>query len=114
MRIVLRKGAKNAFGPALRRAREQSRLKMTQSDLAELITSMGLPIDRSAISRIENQEKSLSDLELLYFAAALRTDIQKLYRLWLLDPAVVPAYNDFKADDELVIRVAEDPSHPAS
>lgn len=108
MKIVVRKGAKNIYGPAIRRARQQSRLRMTQSDLAELLNSMGLKIDRSAISRIENQEMALTDIQQAYFAAALQFDMQKLHRLYQLDPMYLPAYEEFKADEEIEIRVAED------
>lgn len=77
-----RRRAKNIFGPALRRAREQSRVKMTQADLAALLNSMGLKIDRSAISRMENQEISISDVQLVYFSKALEIDLSKLFELY--------------------------------
>lgn len=109
MKFVLRKGAKNVFGPALRRARERSPLYRTQADLAELLTSMGLSLDRSAVSRIENQDRSLSDIEFLYFAAALRVDPDKLIKYAVRHPNIVPLYEDIQLDDdELQIKVAED------
>lgn len=111
MRIRLRKGAKNIYGPALRRAREQSRLKMTQVDLAAQLTSMGLPMDRSAVSRIENQERGLSDIELHYFVAALRINFIRLSELLLRAPTIVPDYEDFRSDDPVwEVQVAEDDS----
>jgi transcriptional regulator with XRE-family HTH domain len=108
MRIRIRKGAKNVLGPALRRAREESRLRLTQTDLAEIITEMGLSIDRSAISRIENQKRSLNDLEFMYFAAALRMDPAIIVNLVYKDPDTVPSYSDFRSDEELTLQVAED------
>lgn len=108
MRIVLRKGAKNLFGPALRRAREQSPLNLTQADLAELITSMGLSIDRSAISRIENQERTVNDIEMQYFQAALRINYNRLYELYLRDASRLPAYDEFRLEEaDISLRVAE-------
>jgi transcriptional regulator with XRE-family HTH domain len=110
MRIVIRKGARNVFGPALRRAREESRLHLTQSDLAEIMTEMGLSIDRSAISRIENQERAITEIEVMYFCAALRIDPAKLFSLMYREPSIIPSYEDIRSDEDdfLQIRVAED------
>ena len=108
MKFVLRKGAKNIFGPALRRAREQSPLKFTQSDLADYLTDLGLPIDRSAISRIENQERAITDIELMYFQKALRINFTRLIELHQRDPNRLPAYAEYKLeDDDLGLQVAE-------
>jgi transcriptional regulator with XRE-family HTH domain len=110
MKIYLRKGAKNIFGPALRRARLESRLHMTQADLAEELNAMGLPMDRSAISRIENQERSLSDLEFIAMARVLRIDPDKLCSRLIRAPRLVPPYDEFRLEDEeWTIRVAETP-----
>ncbi len=109
MRIVLRPGAQNAFGPVLKRLREHSRGRLTQDDLAARMTHLGLQMDRTIISRIENQKRVLSDIELLYFAQALRTSVARISELAdrpasgadLLDYPVGP-------EDELRIQVAED------
>lgn len=111
MKIKLRKGAKNIWGPALKRAREQSRLKMTQVDLAEMITSMGLPMDRSAISRIENRQRALTDIEQHYFVAALKINFYRLGELLQQHPNVIPDYEDFRASEfDEDLRVAEEES----
>jgi transcriptional regulator with XRE-family HTH domain len=68
---------------------------------------MGLSIDRSAISRIENQERTLSDLEFLYFAAALRINPVRLFSLAYKDPAKLPAYPDYEAEEELLVAEEE-------
>lgn len=114
MRIVLRKGAKNLYGPAIRRAREQSRLKMTQTDLAASLSEMGLLVDRSAISRIENQQRSVSDIELRLICEALRINLQRLDELMLITRGAIPQYEDFRSDEqeEFQIRVAEDDYKP--
>lgn len=109
MRIRIRKGAKNVLGPALRRAREESKLRLTQSDLAEILTEMGLSIDRSAISRIENQQRAVSDLEVLNYCEALRIDPVKLFSILYRKPFIVPSYADIRSEeDTFQIRVAED------
>lgn len=71
---------KNVFGPAIRNAREASRPKVTQSELSARLEIRGLVIDRSAISRIEKQERYLMDYELVEIADALRIPLQKLIR----------------------------------
>lgn len=109
MKIVFHKGAKNILGPAIRQARLQSRTRMSQEDLAELITSMGLKIHRSKISRMENQEIPIDDIHLLFLAAALNLDIQKLFRLHCRNPFYVPAYEEFRSDSEIELQVAEEP-----
>jgi len=108
MRIILRPGAQNAFGPVLKRLREQSRRKMTQDDLAARLTNLGLPMDRTIISRIENQRRTLSDIELLYFAKALRSSLVRIIEL-ADRPRVDLALFGYPDDppDELDIRVAE-------
>ena len=109
MRIHQRKGAKNIWGPALRRARQQSRLKMTQDDLAGILVEMGLPIDRSAVSRIENQQRIISDKELLYFVGALRINFYRLGELLRQQPNVIPDYADYSASElDETLQVAED------
>jgi hypothetical protein len=108
MRINIRKGAKNILGPALRRARQESRPRLTQSDLAEIITELGLSLDRSAISRIENQQRAINDIEFHYFCAALAVDPARILYLAYKDPSIVPAYDDYRSDEALQLRVAED------
>jgi transcriptional regulator with XRE-family HTH domain len=109
MKINLRKGAKNIYGPALKRAREQSRLKMTQVDLAEILTGMGLSIDRSIVSKIENQKRALGDIELHYFVSALRINFVRLAELLRQQPNVVPDFADYRASDlDEDLQVAED------
>jgi len=113
MRIVLRPGALNAFGPVLKRLREHSRGRLTQDDLAARMTHLGLPMDRTIISRIENQKRALSDIELLYFAQALRTSVARICEL-ADRPATEAALLDYpvEPDEELRIQVAEEfPGH---
>jgi transcriptional regulator with XRE-family HTH domain len=43
----------------------------SQQELAQRLWNMGLEIDRSAISRIENQERQVTDYELIAIAFAL-------------------------------------------
>ena len=109
MRIFLRPGAANVFGPALKRAREASRQKITQEDIAARLTTLGLPMDRTIVSRIENQRRAITDIELLYFTRALRINMERLIQFALTDPSAIPFYSDIAADeDSLELRVAEE------
>jgi hypothetical protein len=109
MKKYQREGAKNIWGPALRRAREQSRVRMTQVDLAAALAEMGLPLDRSAVSRIENQQRILTDKELLCFVDALRINFFRLGELLRQQPDRIPDFADYRASDlDPELRVAED------
>lgn len=109
MRIVIRPGAPNAFGPVLKRIREEARPKLTQADLAARITALGLPIDRSVISRIENQGRHINDIELLYFIKALRLSTEKFINMLTHVHSNIALYSDLSSEeDELEIRVAEE------
>lgn len=114
MSINQRQGAKNIWGPALRRAREQAPTRLTQVDLAAILAELGLPLDRSAVSRIENQQRILTDKELLYFVRALRINFFRLGELLRLNPNAIPDYADYRASDlDSELRVAEDRTdHP--
>ncbi|HSH10079.1 MAG TPA: helix-turn-helix transcriptional regulator [Oceanipulchritudo sp.] len=113
MKIVFRPGASNLFGPALKWAREQARPHLSQADLAARITLLGLPMDRSTISRIENQERSLKDFEFLLFTTALRVDPVKLFQFAFRRPSELSLYEEIASDSEdLLFRVAEDEEDP--
>lgn len=81
MRILLKPEALNAFGPVIKRIREQARPVITQQDIAARVTRLGIYMDRSAVSRIENQKRSLTDRELILFAAALKVPVGYIFRI---------------------------------
>ena len=113
MKFTIRPGAPNAFGPVLKRAREEARPKLTQEDLAARITALGLPMDRSVVSRIENQERKLYDIELLYFFKALRLSAEKFFTMVAHVHSNIAFYTDLSSEEEeLDIKVAEDPLDP--
>lgn len=53
--------------------------KLTQEELVARVQVLGLNLDRTALSRIENGTRILSDLEVACFAAALNVSINFLY-----------------------------------
>ncbi len=56
----------------IRELRRAARPRVTQEDLAGRLAALGLVLDRSAVSRIENQERVLTDIEVIAIARALR------------------------------------------
>ncbi len=74
-----------------------ARPKVTQEDLAGRLAALGLVIDRSAVSRIENQERILTDIEVIAIARALRLPVGEFFS----EPKTYP----FPLDRDL--RVAE-------
>jgi hypothetical protein len=81
------KGAKrNQTGSRIRQARLRCSPPVSQDNLAGRVAKYGVTLDRSAISRIESQERYLMDYELIAIARALRVGVD-----WLCSqPAKTP------------------------
>jgi hypothetical protein len=108
MKFVLRPDACNLFGPALKWARLQARPRISQDDLAARVTLLGRPMDRTIVSRIENQRRALSDIEFMLIVQALRVDPVKLFRFAFRHGAALASYAEITAgEDEFQLRVAE-------
>ena len=71
---------KNLIGPNLHAIRIQLTPKVTLEDLSGRLAARGLYLDRSALSRIENQERAVFDFEVVTIAAALRVPLVQFYR----------------------------------
>lgn len=69
---------RNIIGENLKSLRLEKRL--SQDQLASKLHLLGLNLDRSAISRIENYSREVYDYEMLYFAIALNVDIINFYK----------------------------------
>ncbi|MBR3918930.1 MAG: helix-turn-helix transcriptional regulator [Clostridia bacterium] len=54
--------------------------KLSQEELTARLQVLGLRIDRTALSRIENGTRFLSDIEVACFASALNVPIEFLYK----------------------------------
>lgn len=65
----LRETQKNIIGPRVRQARLRARL--TQQELAERVTGLGLRVNRAGIAKIEIGLRHVCDYELLFLAKAL-------------------------------------------
>lgn len=62
---------RNLAGPRVRQARRSHVPKLTQADVAAQLQVRGVDLDRSAITRIERQQRAVTDIELAALASAL-------------------------------------------
>jgi len=74
-----RSPALNVIGQNILRARLKIRPAITQEDLCGRLAARGILLDRSAISRIENQSRYLMDYEIIAIARCLKTPVAKLF-----------------------------------
>ena len=72
--------ARNLIGGKIREARLSSRTQISQEDLAGRLATRGISLDRSAISRIENQERYLTDYEISAIAKSLKVSVGWLFK----------------------------------
>ena len=70
---------RNLIGRRVRQARLKSNPPVSQDDLAGRLAGQGIMLDRSAISRIENQSRYVMDYEAAAIARALKVPIAWLY-----------------------------------
>ena len=71
--------SKNAVGPKVREARNRAGMRVSQAELAARLQAAGIDLDPSAISRIENQDRLVSDLEILAICKALEVQVEWLF-----------------------------------
>jgi len=77
---------RNVVGPRLRQARKLARPPLSQVDLAARLQVLGLKIDQSAISKIEQGSRPVLDVEVVALAKAL-----KVSTAWLLGELDTPS-----------------------
>ncbi len=68
----------NVIGPQLQTIRKQRH--MTLEALSISCNLMGLNITKTVLSKIENQQRKVSDIEAMEFAKVLEMPIQSLYK----------------------------------
>jgi transcriptional regulator with XRE-family HTH domain len=73
---------RNIVGPRVRKARKIAKPQITQLDLVARLQSLGLSIDQSALSKIENGQRPVTDIEVAALAKALKVSVS-----WLFDEA---------------------------
>lgn len=69
--------AKNTTGPVIRKLRHQA--GWTQDQLAAKLQLKGWDCTRSWLAKIEAQQVSVKDFELLYFRAIFGRNLEELY-----------------------------------
>lgn len=79
MKKTQQRAARNQIGPRIRAARLKARPRVSQDDLAGRLAARGICIDRSAISRIESQERYLMDYEITAIARSLKVSVAWLF-----------------------------------
>jgi transcriptional regulator with XRE-family HTH domain len=70
---------KNVVGPHIRDARLRASRKVSQEELAARLQAMGVQLDQTAVSRIENRERQVTDVELLAICRALGIEVGSLF-----------------------------------
>jgi transcriptional regulator with XRE-family HTH domain len=70
---------KNIIGARVREARLKLKPAVSQDDLAGRLAGQGILMDRSAVSRIENQSRYAMDYEAAAIARALKVSVAWLF-----------------------------------
>ena len=68
-------GERNAIGRRIRAARLKQKPPVSQEDLAARLAARGVYFDRSAISRMEAQQRFIRDYEIIAIADALKIPV---------------------------------------
>jgi transcriptional regulator with XRE-family HTH domain len=76
---VPKRRPKNAIGPTIRKLRYAARVPMSQEALVAKLQIRGVLLDRSALTRIESQDRLVRDVEIIALADALRVPIERLF-----------------------------------
>lgn len=78
-RIRAKDGKLNVIGPRIRQLRRGLSPKVSQEDLAGRLASLGVPLDRTAVNKIERRQRMVSDVEIVAIARSLKTFVAKLF-----------------------------------
>ena len=73
-------GKRNIVGARVRQARKIAKPPITQVDLVARLQLLGVVIDQSGLSKIENGQRPVSDIEVVALAKALKVSVA-----WLLE-----------------------------
>jgi DNA-binding XRE family transcriptional regulator len=72
-------GRRNLVGARIRELRRKAKPKITQEDLAGRVAALSVGLDRTAIYRIENGSRAVTDVELAALAKALHIRVADLF-----------------------------------
>jgi transcriptional regulator with XRE-family HTH domain len=76
---------KNIVGSRVKQARKGAKPQITQLDLVARLQLLGLSIDQSGLSKIENGQRPVTDIEVAALAKALKVSVA-----WLFSEAEAP------------------------
>lgn len=71
----------NITGKNIKEIRKRN--KITQEDLCARMQVLGFQISRSDISKLENGKRTISDIEIVGLAKALKVDILEIFKDFL-------------------------------
>ena len=84
--IIWLVGKRNIVGARVRQARKIAKPPITQVDLVARLQLLSIVIDQSGLSKIENGQRPVSDIEVVAFAKALKVSVA-----WLLEGTSAPS-----------------------
>ena len=70
---------RNVVGPRIREARYRAGRRITQEELAARLQSLGVDIDRSAVSKIEPGKRAVTDIEIVAISKTLGIRVGALF-----------------------------------
>lgn len=70
---------KNIIGSRIKQARKDAKLFINQLDLVARLQAQGLSIDQSKLSKIENGQRPVTDIEIAALAKALKVSVDWLF-----------------------------------
>ena len=70
---------KNIVGSRVREARKATKPQITQLDLVARLQSLSISIDQSGLSKIENGQRPVTDIEIAALAKALKVSVAWLF-----------------------------------
>ena len=70
---------KNILGERIRQARKTANPPITQFDLVARLQASGLSIDQSGLSKIENGQRPITDIEIMALSKALKVAVAWLF-----------------------------------
>ena len=70
---------RNVVGPRIREARYRAGRRITQEELAARLQSLGVNIDRSAVSKIESGKRAVTDIEIVAISKTLGIRVGALF-----------------------------------
>ena len=79
MKKTIKATKRNIIGARVRQARLKRSPAVSQDDLAGKLAAQGVLLDRTAISRIENQSRYTMDYEVAAIARALKVSVAWLF-----------------------------------